>query len=122
MSNQQRSNKQQYHLRSRLVFDRVFKQGKRSHHRYLSLIIDPQPEKVGSLAFLCYKKTGNAVLRNKIRRRFKAIFYELRSQVDPATTFLIVGKKPAVTFDYQDVLEETKKVLKKEKLLLNKSS
>lgn len=54
------------------------------------------------LAFAVGKPVGNAVVRNRIRRRLRAIFTELAPQLPPGT--YLVGAGPAVLdLDYGDL-------------------
>lgn len=52
-------------------FDRVYKKGKSTAHRYVVVFFKENGLSYGRVAFLASKKVGNAVMRNRSRRLMK---------------------------------------------------
>lgn len=60
-------------IKSRLDFERVFKQGRRYNHPLIRMVIcDGESEgDPGRVAFAAAKRLGNAVLRNRSKRKLR---------------------------------------------------
>ena len=52
-------------------FDRVYKKGKSTAHKYVVVFFKENGLSYGRIAFLASKKVGNAVMRNRARRLMK---------------------------------------------------
>lgn len=52
-------------------FDRVYKKGKSTAHKYVVVFFKKNDLSYGRIAFLASKKVGNAVMRNRARRLMK---------------------------------------------------
>lgn len=52
-------------------FDRVYKKGKSTAHKYVVVFFKENGLSYGRVAFLASKKVGNAVIRNRARRLMK---------------------------------------------------
>lgn len=62
------------------------------------------------------KKVGKAVLRNKIRRRFKSIIYQLNKTHDlRSQTFMIVPKSKCFSCEFQELFRTVEKSFKSPK-------
>ena len=55
-------------LKSAKAFGRVFKQGRRGCASLVRVTALPVPSEDGSVAFVCAKRLGNAVFRNRSKR------------------------------------------------------
>ncbi len=54
--------------------------------------------------FIITKKLGNAVVRNRIRRRLKAVLCELEPQfANPAFDYVLLARQPAVNLKFSDL-------------------
>jgi len=59
------------------------------------------------------KKVGNAVARNKIRRRLKSIIYQLdKAESLKSKAFMIIPKTRCFTVEFQNLFNELGKILK----------
>lgn len=97
-------------------FDRVYRQGAAYRGKLFS--IHAFPNEVGNprLGLSVSKKVGNAVVRNKVRRRLKEIFHSriddmerVRSSLD-----LVVSARPVASVaSFQDLEREFSVALKK---------
>ena len=84
---------------------------KKIHNDYFSIFASKnfiKPQKKGNLliSFIMKKKIGNAVKRNKIRRKLKAIVHKLlkkRGAINKDYTYIVFGKSNAYA-QKQDVL------------------
>jgi ribonuclease P protein component len=57
--------------------------------------------------FTISKKVGNAVVRNKIRRRLKHAIRELApSKAQPGYDYVLVARRPAATQSYEDLKKD----------------
>ena len=68
------------------------------------------------ISFVMKKKIGNAVKRNKIKRKLKAIVIKIskiRGAIDLNYTYIVFGKTKAYFAKHERLLEEMTKVFKK---------
>lgn len=101
-------------IKSREEISNFFSQGKRVSTPYLTLIVLPveQHDQHGRAAFIAGKKLGNAVWRNKAKRRMREI---CRACGGPWNTFDVVflAKKSLTENSYSKVLEACEKAIKR---------
>ena len=91
-------------LKKSYQFKKTLKE-KRIHSEFFSIFATKnffQPKSKSSLliSFVMKKKIGNAVKRNKIRRKLKAIVQKLlkkRGAIDKDYTYIVFGKSNAYT-------------------------
>ena len=91
-------------LKKSYQFKKTLKE-KRIHSEFFSIFATKnffQPENKSSLliSFVMKKKIGNAVKRNKIRRKLKAIVQKLlkkRGAISKDYTYIVLGKSNAYT-------------------------
>ena len=91
-------------LKKSYQFQKTLKE-KRVHSEFFSIFATKkffQPENKSSLliSFVMKKKIGNAVKRNKIRRKLKAIVQKLlkkRGAISKDYTYIVLGKPNAYT-------------------------
>jgi len=68
-----------------------------------------------NVSFVTKKKIGNAVKRNKIRRRLKYIFYNAMNEINIKLkySYLVIAKPTMLNNDYTNIKETLFKELKK---------
>lgn len=59
----------------------------------LKIRIAPKTKEFGRILIVIPKRSGNAALRNRVRRRLKSIFYEERLFEGPNDYLIFVGKE-----------------------------
>jgi ribonuclease P protein component len=92
-------------------FERVYKQGRRhfSPHMtvfYLAQATDPAQEKSARIGFTVGRALGDAVERNRIKRRLREAVRSRRSALPGAVDVVINPKKSVLTLEFVVVLEE----------------
>lgn len=104
-------------LKSNRDFERVFKQGKSAGHRDLVVLARKGRARSVRVGFCISRKTGNAVIRNKLRRRLKEIIRESEQSLRPRWEIVIVAKDTSKELSFQELKRLTRKLLKKLNIL-----
>lgn len=99
-------------LKSPQEFSAVYNQGKPHFGKYVVISVLPANRSVARVGFAVGKKVGNAVTRNKIKRRLRAIVQNQSSQISPGFDLVIGAKRNSVTANFQDLAEDVSRVLK----------
>ena len=63
---------------------------------------DRQPR----FGFTVTKKIGNAVMRNRIRRRLREAVRKAEGQAEKATDYVLVGKRAALTLQFERLVTD----------------
>ena len=85
-------------------FQLVYRKGKSAHSQALVLFYLPQTSMV-SVGFTASKKVGNAVKRNRAKRRMRALFRACAAQLS-AGSYVLVAKAETADIAYVE-LEKT---------------
>lgn len=94
-------------LRRTREFTAVREQGKSWAGRCLILAIRPRPDNTQPHAgFTTTKRIGNAVIRNKVRRRLRMIVRENFPRLTVTHDIVTIAKYPAVKAAYADLQRE----------------
>lgn len=92
-----------YRLRKNLEFKKVYSGGKNFWNRNLTLYIKKNGLEESRFGITITKKVGNAVVRNKIRRRIKEIyrlnFYRIKDGYD----LIFIPKKNVLEISYDEL-------------------
>ncbi len=101
-------------LKNNKDFTRVYKSGKSIGNKYLVLyylLMDSGgPTQVG---FSISKKVGNAVVRNKLKRRSKEIISGLRANIKEGYLLVFIVRRGADRLEYKRLKELISDLLKK---------
>ena len=103
-------------------FIRILKK-KKLNTKYFTIYFDKNLKKTGeylNISFVMKKKIGNAVIRNKIKRKLRSAVQKIlkkKEQVDLSFTYVIFGKNSIYKEKFEDVLNEVDRVFKKIKQL-----
>ena len=94
---------------------------KKAHSEYFSIFaaknfISSKNKNLLHISFVMKKKIGNAVKRNKIRRRLKAIVYKLlkiKGAINTNYTYIVFGKSKAYEKDHKILFSTMQESFKK---------
>ena len=108
-----------YRLKKNRAFQYVYRRGHSVACRNLVMLIAPGKElKVG---FSVSKKTGNAVTRNRIKRRLRECFRPYLGDVKTGL-YVIVARPSAAEAAFEDLKKDVRYLLKKQDALLKHPS
>lgn len=111
--------KKEYTLKKRKQFNWTFKNGKQVYSKDIVLVYTESKAKKYKVGFSVTKKVGKAVVRNKIKRRLKAIVTNLQNDILNKHTLIFVAKPSSVDCLFSDLEEQVMFLLKKASLLKN---
>ncbi|MGM0508399.1 MAG: ribonuclease P protein component [Fusobacteriota bacterium] len=102
-------------------FQKIYNYGKKYFGKYLLIIILPNNLNYNRLGVVASKKTGNAVVRNKIKRIFREIFRLNINKISGNYDIVIISKyhtgNKIKSLDYKKIESDFLRVLKKAKVL-----
>jgi ribonuclease P protein component len=82
-------------------FQRLFREGRRYRGRLLTLVVRPgAPEEPLRAAPICSKKVGGAVVRNRIKRRFREILRLAPWQSGTVADLAVIAHPPAAEANF----------------------
>ena len=104
-------------LKKNKEFKKVYNNGKSYVSRNLVLYVLQTPEKdFNKYGLSVSKKVGNAVVRNKLKRRMREIIREFEKKDFKAYDIVFIARNPAAKLDYQELRRDIKKLFKKANL------
>ena len=92
-----------YRLRKNMEFRRVYNGGKSYWNRNLILYVRKNDLENSRIGITITKKIGNAVVRNRIRRRMKEIIRLKLGNIKPGYDLIIIPKKNVQDISYKDL-------------------
>jgi len=103
--------KREFRLRKTKDIQRLRSEGKAFSNRYLVLLVREQPgdgdfsQEVSPtrVGVITGKRIGNAVTRNKVKRRIQAVITQLYAALPTQYDFLLLARKPIVGASYQEI-------------------
>ena len=105
----------EHRLRSSGDFAAVRREGRSRADGLLVLVARRNNLEVTRFGFIVSKRVGNAVVRNKVRRRLKEA--ARLSQVDRGWDLVFIARRGAPSVDYQGLSGSVKKLLKRANVL-----
>ena len=94
-----------YRLKRRQDFHRVYKRG--VSVAYPAFVLHRRGNGGGRpCGFSVSKKLGNAVVRNRVKRRFRHAVYETREHFPPGSDYVFVARTAAVRTDHQHLTQQ----------------
>lgn len=104
--------KKENRLRKNMEFKKVYKSGKNYWNRNLILFIKKNGDKNTRIGISITKKIGNAVVRNKLKRRIKSINEDYITSIKSGYDIVIIPKKNAVELTFKDLESAVKHIYK----------
>ncbi|MDD3834403.1 MAG: ribonuclease P protein component [Sulfurimonas sp.] len=102
-----------YTLKQHKEFQHIYKKGRSIHSTNLVLFYLPKAN-LRNVGFTATKKIGNAVKRNRAKRRLRSLFCEYSESLKDAT-YIFVAKIAINEASHQQLQSDFKKVLQKSK-------
>jgi len=93
-------------LRRRREYLRVQRSGKRSHTRSFVVVRQPGSSGMPRLGVTVSSKVGNAVVRNRIKRRVRESFRIHRSRMATGVDVVVIAKHGAHDLSYHQIEQE----------------
>ena len=106
-----------YRLRNNREFKKVYDGGKNFWNRNLILYRKRNKLQETRLGITITKKFGNAVTRNRVKRRLKEIYRMNLYRVRDGYDIIIIPKKNVIDLSYEDLKSALEHILKISKLL-----
>ncbi|WP_345741171.1 ribonuclease P protein component [Nitrosophilus kaiyonis] len=95
-------------LKSSKEFNYIYKNSKAVHSQYFVIFYKKTRDK--KVGFVSSKKIGNAVKRNRAKRRLRALFL-LYSDKIPTGTYIFVAKKDILDADFKKLKKVFEKLI-----------
>ncbi len=100
-------------LKKRKEFNYIFKNGNGQSSEILTLVYINSKLPNYKIGFSVSKKIGNAVTRNKTKRKLKAVFHKISKNVKNGKNYIIVAKPSIANADIQKIEKNLTYVLEK---------
>jgi ribonuclease P protein component len=97
-------------ITSRWIFQRVRQQGRsfRGHFLVLGLLYDPERVRTLKVGYITTRRIGNAVVRNRVRRRLRGILQRIGDDLKPGYFIVLVARNQAATASSERLEKEWK--------------
>ncbi|MGI6193724.1 MAG: ribonuclease P protein component [Christensenellales bacterium] len=102
-----------YSLKKNKEFNRVYRRGKSVGARGAALVYCTARHKSVRVGFAVGKKVGNAVVRNKVKRRFREAFARQLPYVKPGYDLIFIARSEAKDESFASLLRTVIYLLKK---------
>ena len=103
--------KRKFHLTHARDIQRVKSKNQSVHHRLLILVYAPNELDISRTAVVASKKVGNAVIRNRVRRRIWAALDQQWSEVKPGWDLIFYSRSAMVDAEFSEILIAVKRLL-----------
>ena len=90
-------------VKSKILFNEIINNGKKVKNEYFTVFYIVKKEVKPLFGISTPKKIGNAVMRNKLRRRLREIIRELKLLFKNNRNYIIIMKKKCLEVDYQEL-------------------
>lgn len=103
--------KREYRLRGRDRFEEIRRHGKCWTHRLLVLCILPNDLPASRFGFSVSKRVGNAVVRNRVRRRLRESVRLRFPTIAPGWDVVLIARPPIAQAEFRQVETAIERVL-----------
>lgn len=104
-------------LSGKVEFKKVFLEGKRIEGKNLVVFVLENKYKFNRLELIVKKEIGNAVVRNKIKRRAREAYRKINRKLFQGYDIIVLVKKSVVGLEYFELYSELENLFYKEKFL-----
>jgi len=110
-----------FRLTRSIDFKRVKQSGKSFAHPLLILVRQPNPDGTIQIGITAGKAVGNAVLRNRAKRRMRASLNSFLSNLQPGWDLVFLARKPISNATYLELLAAEKQLLNRAGLYIEEN-
>ncbi len=103
--------KKSYRVKRKSDFNEIFTQGKNVANRKFVVYHLPKEQQHFRVGLSVSKKLGNAVVRNRIKRRLRHVLIELSDHLK-TEDFVVIARKGVEDLSYQEIKQNLTHVLK----------
>lgn len=107
----------QYRLRHSSAIQRVRREGKRWHHPLFVLFVAPNGAAISRFAVSAGRHTGNAVIRNRLKRRMREALRPHLPAVQAGYDCLLVARQPLAEATFAEIEAALSQLLQRGALL-----
>ena len=112
---------QRLRLRNRIAFKQVFEQGRFLSNQLIAVHFFLHSEKDHRVGFTAGKRLGNAVVRNRCKRRLKECYRIFREEAPSGVDMIVVARKSIVNAEWASVVSSYRDLLRRTKMVLAKN-
>ena len=84
-------------------FKRVRRTGKSYAHPFIVLAASPNELTISRFGFTAGRSLGNAVQRNRAKRRLRHLAQEFKTQIAPGWDIVLIARKPCLDAPWPDL-------------------
>ncbi|KUG02571.1 ribonuclease p protein component [hydrocarbon metagenome] len=105
--------KKEYRINKKKEYNNIYKKGKKIPGRYMVVFIIAGDKACSRYGFVASKKVGNAVHRNRAKRRLRTIVYRNMSDIKDSVDVVIVARPAINEASLDEVNNEYIRVMRK---------
>lgn len=106
-----------HRIRKNMEFQKVYKSGKSYGNRNLVLYVYKNELNYTRIGFTVTKKIGNAVTRNRVKRRMREVSRLNFDKIKPGYDLIFIAKKSLVGLEYDELEKSVFHILRIAKTL-----
>ena len=107
-------------LRKRSLFRQVYENGRYLSNSLISLHFFVHGKQTHQIGFTAGKRLGNAVTRNRCRRRLKECYRLYRNEAPVGMDIVIIARRGLVTADWADIVAAFRDIMRRVNRLISK--
>ena len=93
-------------IRKKKDFIAIYRAGSRYRGRFFHLVYRDNPDAVSRMAVVVSRKVGNAVRRNRIKRRIRALFRKNKSLFKRPVDVILIARKEILDLSWPELAAE----------------
>lgn len=109
--------KKAYRVKKERDFQNVFQNGSSFANRKFVVYVLPKEQKHFRVGISVGKKIGNAVQRNKVKRKIRGSIMEMTAEIEPNLDFIVIARPSVADCSSAEVYSNLKHVLKLAKII-----